>query len=73
MDFKQAGDFVLLFGKYRGQTVDQIAQDDQGLLYLDWLRGEREGQSDKIDRALDTFLSDPAIEHDLTELVSSTT
>ena len=31
----EPGDFVLAFGKYHGRTLDQIANTDRGLLYLD--------------------------------------
>jgi uncharacterized protein (DUF3820 family) len=60
MIFKDAAAFRLPFGKYRGQTLDQIPLD-----YLDWLNG-RELYPDTR-RALDTYLADPAIQKALKE------
>ena len=36
----EPGDFVMPVGKYKGKTLDEIAESDEGLLYLDWIRGE---------------------------------
>lgn len=56
------------FGKYEGTTLDKIAQEDLG--YLDWLRGEREGNDtvSGIDLALAAYLDDPTIQRELEEL-----
>jgi hypothetical protein len=43
---------------------DEIAQTSEGLLYLDWMRGERGGVND-IDAALEAYLDDPSIQDDL--------
>ena len=61
--FKEAAAFVLSFGKYRGVTLDAIAVTDDGLKYLDWLRGERGGS--KRDAALAAYLDDPAIKREV--------
>lgn len=64
MTFKDAANFVMPFGKYKGKTLDAIATDDEGLRYLDWLRGAREEDREPhtaIDYALDAYLSDPSI------------
>jgi uncharacterized protein (DUF3820 family) len=37
---RRAANHRLHFGKYRGQTIDNIAETDEGLLYLDWLIGQ---------------------------------
>jgi len=44
LTFDQASKYVIQFGQYKGQTIDQIAKTDKGLTWLDWLRGEREEQ-----------------------------
>jgi hypothetical protein len=56
------------FGKHKGKTLDQIAETDDGLLYLDWLSDQ------KLDRYLrtsvDVYLADDAIQRDLRELTA---
>lgn len=73
MTFEEAGKTELLFGVYRGQTIDEIAKTDRGLLYLDWLFGERategtagyireiKSQEMCVTKALETYLSDATI------------
>jgi hypothetical protein len=74
MSFADAAAFRLTFGKYSGKTLDEIGSTDRGLLYLDWLRGERASQrpaSDKgscTDRALAEYLDDPTIAADVSRL-----
>ena len=72
MTFQEARDFVIPFGKYSGQTVDTAASTDQGLLYLDWLRGSRENRSvdSPFDLALATYLDDASVKRDLQELLA---
>jgi uncharacterized protein (DUF3820 family) len=65
MTFKEAAAFVMPFGKNKGRTLDDIASDDDGLLYLDWLRGERDGSGAEIDDALESYLDDPTIQKEL--------
>ena len=67
MTFKEAADFIMPFGKYRRDTLDEIAKTDAGLKYLDWLRGERKSgvESGGVDRALCVYLDDPAIAKEL--------
>ncbi len=64
IDFKQACDYVMPIGKYRGQTLRDIAGDDEGLLWLDWLRGRR-GIDPAIKQHIDAYLDDPTIEREL--------
>ena len=33
------GEFIITFGKYAHRKIDDIAGTDEGLKYLDWLRG----------------------------------
>ena len=72
--FKEAAAFVLSFGKYRGVTLDAIAVTDDGLKYLDWLRGERAGHCNAkrdVDAALAAYLDDPAIKRELARACGS--
>ena len=39
-------DFIMPWGKYRGETLEQIYLDDRG--YLDWLLSVRPDESDII-------------------------
>lgn len=56
------GDYVMPFGKYRGKTLDEIGDDDEGVRYLDWLRGER-GDDDNVGAAIGRYLDDPVRRH----------
>ena len=80
MTFKQAVGFTILFGQYKNQTIGQISRTDKGLLWLDWLRGEREEQrlaAEKLgkpfkpypsDEAIAVYLADPSIQKELEAL-----
>ena len=69
--FRQAADTVIPFGKYRGSTIDAVAETDDGLLYLDWLYGERgTRQGSPLDEALKVYLEDPTIAKELSILVA---
>jgi uncharacterized protein (DUF3820 family) len=76
--FRAAAAHVLPFGKYSGKTIDKIAETDEGLRWLDWLRGEietgrlhagNEQMQTEIRKALRDYLDDPAIAGDLAKLV----
>jgi hypothetical protein len=69
MTFDQAKAYEMPFGKHKGRTLDDIAKDDDGLRYLDWMRGAREedGKNDTVDKALRTYLDDPSIQKELEE------
>lgn len=69
--FRQAADTVIPFGKYRGSTIDTVSETDQGLLYLDWLYGQRGNrQGSPLDEALRVYLEDPTIAKELSTLVA---
>lgn len=68
MTFKDAAAFKMPFGKHKGCCLDAIASDDDGLKYLDWLRGERGSTRSDIDQALAAYLDDPSIKKDLENL-----
>ncbi len=64
MDFKTASLTVLPFGKFKGKTIDHVAEDDSGLSYLEWLRDQRNGKATDFDVALNTYLADPTIQRE---------
>jgi len=65
--FEDAKVFEMPFGKHKDKTLDQIAQEERGLQYLDWLRGVRseDGKHTDVDKALATYLDDPSIQSEL--------
>ena len=66
MTFKEASAFRMPFGKYYGMKLGEIGVSDEGLQYLDWLRGEHEGKPQTaLDHAIATYLDDPTIRRDL--------
>ena len=68
MTYKEAAAFVMPFGKHKGRTLDTIASTDDGLKYLDWLRGERSsggGRNRNVDSALAAYLDDAAIKREV--------
>lgn len=68
MIYSEAASFIMPFGKHKSKTLDSIASTDEGLKYLDWLRGERQGQVALIDQSLQAYLDDPAIKRELESL-----
>jgi len=65
MTFAEARNFIMPNGKHAGQTLDKIAETDPGLLYLDWLRGQRRRSGEPLDDALAAYLDDPTIAKDI--------
>lgn len=63
-EFKVAQNFVLKFGKYRDQPLDVAAETDEGLIYLDWLRGQ-DFVREPLKTHLEHYLSDPTIMKEL--------
>lgn len=49
-----AGEYVLPFGQYKGMTLASVVEVD--ILYLDWLRGERESDKKKTFDLLDASM-----------------
>lgn len=62
-DFKAAKQFVMPYGKFKGKALDEIATTDEGLLYLDYLRGEID-KGEVLD-AISVYLDEPSIAQDL--------
>jgi hypothetical protein len=68
--FKQASETVVPFGKHSGETIDQIASGDRGLLYLDWLNGwmaDVNHSNFQLRQAVAVYLEDEGIRRDLAE------
>lgn len=67
MTFKEAQDFVMPFGKYKGRSLDSIASDDDGLRYLDWALGNMDLYA-RTKEAIEAYLADPGIKKELDAL-----
>ena len=68
ISFEQAKGYVLQFGKHRGETLDAVASDDNGLLYLDRLVDE-DWLFDDTRKAIQAYLNDPDIAVELKRLL----
>lgn len=64
MDFKTAKSVTMPFGKFKGLTLDKIAETDAGLKYLDWLAGQN-WLKENLSVPLGVYLKDPAIAESL--------
>lgn len=67
--YAQAAAFVMPFGKYKGQALDKIAATDEGLRYLDWMRGE--ACAPHIRDIIGAYLDDPTISVELKKAMES--
>ena len=67
MTYDQAKEFRMPYGKHKGKTLDEIAQTDDGLSYLDYMHGEIENGSD-VARALSAYCTDPTIAKEIDNL-----
>lgn len=70
-EFKKAQQFVLSFGKYQGSTIDEVSITDAGLLYLDWLYGQKfvEIEHKELFNHLKVFFANPSIQKELDSTV----
>lgn len=71
MTYQEAAAYRMPLGKHAGKMLDDIAATDAGLLYLDWLRGERDkggGIRSRLDEALASYLDDKTIAAELAKL-----
>lgn len=62
------GDYTLRNGCFAGQTIDEIATRDKGLLFLDRLLG-RVSVHSPLGQSLFAYLHDPPIANDLDTLL----
>jgi hypothetical protein len=69
MPFAEARSTVMSFGRFKGQILDKIAETDDGLQYLDWVRGNSQNVSPSLNEALSVYLDDPTIANDLNKLI----
>jgi uncharacterized protein (DUF3820 family) len=65
--YTQAAAFVMPFGKYKGLSLDKIAETDEGLRYLDWMRGD--AYAPHIREIIGAYLDDPTIANEVARLV----
>jgi hypothetical protein len=72
--FEEAGRHTLSFGKHAGDTVDEVAENDKGLEYLDWCRGQgwMKAKTKRADReAIETYLEYPPIARELERVLGA--
>jgi hypothetical protein len=67
LTFDEAKTFIVLFGKHKGETIDDVAKNDVGLLYLDWLVGMHYCKG-MFREALRTYLSDHSIASEIRKI-----
>ncbi len=77
MNFDEAKNYILPFGAGRDKSIDQMAETDKGLAWLDWLRGQYDETLRKkglqnaeqarcaTHSALVAYLDDPTIARDV--------
>ncbi len=61
--------FEMPFGKYKGQTLREIADTDEGLKYLDWLLGGDIDLRPATRYALEEFVALPHIEREMERVI----
>lgn len=67
-EFDKAKIIPAPFGKYRGLSLNLIAKDDEGLLYLHDFMQHLQNLNEPFRNALKVFLSDPRVIADVEEL-----
>lgn len=67
MTFTEAQQHEIPFGKYKGSPLDEIAETDEGLQYLDWALGTCFMQP-RTRAAIGIYLADPSIKKELKNL-----
>lgn len=67
MDFEIARQWMIPYGRHKDQTLDMVAQSDDGLKYLDWLVDQPYWwvTKDDLRTAIQVYLSDPQIAKEL--------
>lgn len=68
MEFTFAKQFVMPFGKYKGDTLFGIGSGDEGLRYLDWLIGQ-DWVNGRTRDAIESFLRHPSFARRLDEIL----
>ena len=67
MEFIVAKGTICPLGKHKGRSIDEIATDDDGLKYLDWLVGQ-DWIYGNFKVALKAYLGNPAIAREVERL-----
>lgn len=70
LTFDDVKDVRMPLGKYKGSTLDGIAETDEGLRYLDWLIGQDWLKGD-LRNCVKAYLTDPAIAAEVKNLARS--
>lgn len=76
MTFAEASAYVLPWGQHKGKTIDQTAETDSGLRWLDWILGVLDTKGDlqyasdrrELREALRVYLDDETIAGDVAKL-----
>lgn len=68
--FTAAANTEIPFGPFEGKTIDVVAQDENGLSYLDNLRGKIRGVS-AFTLSLATYLDSPVVVKALDDLIDA--
>jgi hypothetical protein len=73
ISFADAKNFKIPFGKHEGESIDGLAQSDDGLRYLDWLYGEMSGEPQRGIKAhffdaLKVYMEDSSIKKEVEDL-----
>lgn len=68
MIFREASETIMPFGEWQGFTLDQTATSDEGLMFLDRLRGSGRLYG-KLKDAIETYLDDPTISRELADIL----
>ncbi len=76
MDFKDAAHYRLAYGVHAGEIIDDIGASDEGLMWLDFMRGQYDQRLKPGDKpiefhaALRTYLDDATIAKDLASVIA---
>ncbi len=62
-------DYVMPFGKWKGLTLDEIAETSDGLRWLDWAAGEFDVTSE-AGQQIRSFVANPAIVREIIEAIA---
>jgi hypothetical protein len=67
MNFEVAQRYVMPFGKYKGKSLDDIGSSDEGLRYLDYMRGILDGGPALT--MIAKYLDEPVIARELRSII----
>ncbi len=65
----ESENFKMPFGKYKGDTLLEISESDEGLRYLDWLLSGEIKLHAETREALEEFVSLPHIEREMERVI----